>query len=61
MHQVVDLKKFAPIGATLSDFFCFSIGRMLRHGGAPIWTALAVKTGEISFPTGKYGPDPSEP
>jgi len=21
---------------------------MLRHGGAPIWTALSVKTGEIT-------------
>jgi len=34
---------------------------MLRHGGAPIWTALTVKTGEItgiSVPTGKYGPGP---
>ena len=40
---------------------CFSIGRMLCHGGAPIWTALTVKTGEItgiSFPTGKVGPGP---
>ena len=34
---------------------------MLRHGGAPIWTALTVETGEItgiSFPTGKVGPGP---
>ena len=34
---------------------------MLRHGGAPIWTALTVKTGEItgiSFPTAKVGPGP---
>jgi len=34
---------------------------MLRHGGVPIWTALTVKTGEItgiSFPTGKVGPGP---
>ena len=34
---------------------------MLRHGGAPIWTALTVKTGEItgiSVPTAKYGPGP---
>ena len=40
---------------------CFSIGRMLCHGGAPIWTALTVKTGEItgiSFSTGKVGPGP---
>ena len=34
---------------------------MLCHGGAPIWTALTVKTGEItgiSFSTGKVGPGP---
>ena len=34
---------------------------MLRHGGAPIWTALTVETGEItgiSVPTGKVGPGP---
>jgi hypothetical protein len=34
---------------------------MLCHGGAPIWTALTVETGEItgiSFPTGKVGPGP---
>ena len=40
---------------------CFSIGRMLCHGGAPIWTALTVETGEItgiSFPTAKVGPGP---
>ena len=40
---------------------CSSTGRMLRHGGAPIWTALTVKTGEItgiSFPTAKVGPGP---
>ena len=40
---------------------CFSIGRMLCHGGAPIWTALTVETGEItgiSIPTGKVGTGP---
>ena len=40
---------------------CSSTGRMLRHGGAPIWTALTVKTGEItgiSIPTAKVGPGP---
>ena len=34
---------------------------MLRHGGATIWTALTVKTGEItgiSIPTAKVGPGP---
>ena len=25
---------------------CSSTGRMLRHGGAPIWSGLTVKTGE---------------
>ena len=66
IHKVVDLKKLdyqsaslVPIGANLSDLF--SIGRMLRHGGAPIWTGLTVKTGEITgifCSIGKYGPRP---
>ena len=67
MRKVVDLKKLeyqsaslVPIGANLSDFLFFH-RRMLCHGGAPIWTALTVKTGEItgiSIPTGKVGPGP---
>jgi hypothetical protein len=52
-----------PIGANLSDFLFFHRPHALPwplevNGGAPIWTALAVKTGEItgiSFPTGKVG------
>ena len=68
--QVVDLKKleYWNIKVQVScrseqtcRTSCSSTGRMLRHGGAPIWTALTVKTGEItgiSFPTGKVGPGP---
>ena len=49
-----------PIGANLSDFLFFHRPHALP-GGAPIWTALTVETGEItgiSFPTAKVGPGP---
>ena len=46
---------------SIFSFATSSTGRMLRHGGAPIWTALTVKIVQItgiSVPTGKVGPGP---
>ena len=69
IRQVVDLKKLeyksaslVPIGANLSDFL-FVHRPMLRHGGAPIWSGLTVKTGENGpnyrdFFSENFGPGP---